>query len=251
MKYYIKKALSFLADLVFVKRCPCCQEAISLDTDICRQCFNDLLIPKNVCNICGEPKKECVCAKKRILYKGFTAPFYNLGSAKDGIYSYKFNANKYAASFFARQMVNRFKTIFPGLEVDLVVSVPKNRKKRGEETQGKRSVKRFDHSGLLAKETALYLRVPYKNRALKKIRNNLAQHTLKYEERAKNVENAYRARLNFEGKCVLLVDDIKTTGSTLNECAKQLMLAGAEAVYCLTALASPKAPKGDEPETKN
>ncbi len=237
MKYYVKQALSFLADLVFVKRCPCCGNAISLDTDICRDCFNDLLIPKNICNVCGEPKKECICAKKRILYKGFTAPFYNLGSAQVGVYSYKFNANKYAARFFAKQMVKRFKRVFPNATINLVVSVPRNPNKRNNENKRKN---RFDHSALLAKEVALCLKVPYKSRVLKKIRNNLAQHTLKYEERAKNVENAYRARVNLQGKCVLLIDDIKTTGSTLNECAKQLLLAGAESVYCLTAVASPK-----------
>ena len=65
------------------------------------------------------------------------------------------------------------------------------------------------------------------------------QHDIKNpKERFKNVEGLYGAKGKVNGKNILLVDDIKTTGATLNECAKQLILSGADNVYCVTGLIS-------------
>ena len=73
---------------------------------------------------------------------------------------------------------------------------------------------------------------------MKKIKNNKPQHILDASQRRRNVKGVYEATKNLDGKTVLLVDDIKTTGSTLNECAKQLRLKGAKEVYCLVGLIS-------------
>ena len=63
---------------------------------------------------------------------------------------------------------------------------------------------------------------------------------LSEKQRLENVKNMYVATKNLRGKSILLVDDIKTTGATLNECTLQLLSAGADCVYCVTALISEK-----------
>lgn len=56
--------------------------------------------------------------------------------------------------------------------------------------------------------------------------------------RLKNVKNKYYAQNKISGGNVLLFDDIATTGATLDECAKQLLIAGADRVYCISVLQS-------------
>ena len=65
------------------------------------------------------------------------------------------------------------------------------------------------------------------------------------KERFKNVKGMYKTNYKVTGKTILLVDDIKTTGASFDECAKQLLLAGADNVYCVSAVGS-KTKKGSK-----
>ena len=111
-----------------------------------------------------------------------------------------------------------------GTDFDIVCSVPQSPRKR--------IGTGFDHSGLLAGKVAEGLSVPYV-RALKQIKENRMQHTLTLSERRKNIKGIYSVTADVKGKKILLIDDIKTSGSTLNECAHILRLAGADDVKCL------------------
>ena len=70
--------------------------------------------------------------------------------------------------------------------------------------------------------------------------NRKSQHNMPFDERFQNVKGMYSFNYRIEGKTILLVDDIKTTGASLDECAKQLLLAGAEHIYCITGLVTVK-----------
>ena len=125
-------------------------------------------------------------------------------------------------------MAQRVRAVFPDVSFDAVCFVPMSRKRR-------RSVE-LNHSELLARAAAKELGVKLCKNMLMSIKNTETQHKLDFPARVKNVTGAYRASERAAGKRILLVDDIMTTGATLNECAKQLMLAGAEYVYCAAAL---------------
>ena len=71
-----------------------------------------------------------------------------------------------------------------------------------------------------------------------KVKGNLPQHTLDFKSRVDNVKGIYAANGSLEGKIIVLVDDIRTTGATMNECAKVLKKAGAREVYGVSALKS-------------
>lgn len=74
-------------------------------------------------------------------------------------------------------------------------------------------------------------------KAIIKIFDNETQHSTRKAHRKGNVLGVYEINngIDVVGKTVLLVDDIKTSGATLNECAKMLKIRGAEKVYCVTA----------------
>ena len=100
----------------------------------------------------------------------------------------------------------------------------------------------FNQSEVLAKNISKILKIPICNDALIAARKTKIQHTLTKDERFKNVRGKFIANKKHDltGKTVLLVDDIKTTGATLDECAKQLLSLGADEVYCVTGLMTPK-----------
>lgn len=88
------------------------------------------------------------------------------------------------------------------------------------------------------------LEIPLKN-VLIKLFETESQHTKNIRNRSGNVFGVYdiKANADVKGKTILLVDDIKTTGSTLNECAWILKIRGAKEVYCVTAAVTGKEKK--------
>ena len=78
------------------------------------------------------------------------------------------------------------------------------------------------------------LGIPVDERILKRQKNTKPQKELNHQERQKNMRNAFVARKKLEGENILLVDDIYTTGSTIEEAAKELKKAGAQNIFFLT-----------------
>ena len=75
---------------------------------------------------------------------------------------------------------------------------------------------------MFAKELGEILRIPVKNSLVKRIKNTPSQTKLNREQRIKNMDNAFECDSNLKNKKIILLDDIITTGSTLNACAKVL-----------------------------
>lgn len=109
-------------------------------------------------------------------------------------------------------------------EIDFVVPVPLHPVKLRE--------RQFNQSEVLAAYLAKRLNKKMVKDRLKRIKYTMPQTELKRGQRLKNVNGAFRTKggCNFEDKTILLVDDVLTTGATLNECAKALKDAGAKRV---------------------
>lgn len=212
---------------LFPRRCAVCSVVIPYKTELCPEC-EKLISPihKKLCLRCGLPKEHCDCKKYAYHFRAVISPFLNADAAQRAIYGFKFSKNRDAADFFARHMAERIKEKLGDVNFECVTSVPMH--------PCKRSASGYDHAEILARAVAREMHLPYR-RLLKKTENNKTQHTLSSEERFSNVKNAYTAKTAGES-CVLLVDDIKTTGATLDECARQLMIAGCDEVYCSTAV---------------
>jgi len=218
-----------LLKFVYPRRCACCNELINYENLVCDECAISLkFVGENRCLKCGQEIKECQCHKLNYIYSGIVAPFYNQGSSKKCVYGYKFNKRLFVAEFLAKYICRDIERYFSDIKFDCVCHVPM--------TALASRKREFDHSKYLAKRIATNVKLKFDGNLLKKVVENNPQHQLNFSERPLNVKGVYSANKKAEGKTILLVDDIKTTGATLNECAKQLLLAGAEDVYCVTAL---------------
>ena len=111
--------------------------------------------------------------------------------------------------------------------VDLIIPVPLS--------QDRMAKRGYNQASLLAKPLAYKLNVDYSNSMLFRDRDTISQVGLSAKERKDNVWGAFRARKNLlRDKNVLLVDDVITTGSTLNACSEALRIEGAKNVFCVT-----------------
>ena len=111
--------------------------------------------------------------------------------------------------------------------IDIILAVPLSSERL--KTRG------YNQSALLALPVSLYCKIPFKSKAIWRTRDTMSQVGLSPSERRLNVAGAFQADPDvLNNKTVLIIDDVTTTGATINACAKALSDAGAEFVYGLT-----------------
>lgn len=217
---------------LLTRKCCFCGKVIKPEDALCRECAKNLTsVTGERCKYCGALKEHCRCKKRKRKYDGITSPFYYDGSARGALLSLKTGERDYSVRFFARAMAESVLEDFPSTDFDIIVYVPFSSRQK--------LVRKYNQSRLLAERLSLILKIPVAP-ALIKLFDTRVQHSLGGRYRSGNVAGVYDVKdiCLIKGKTVLLVDDIKTTGATLNECAKILKIRGAARVYCVTAALS-------------
>lgn len=212
------------------RRCPLCGRMIGASEMICGTCSDELVtLEPPRCECCGRDFYECVCPDEGFWFDRCTAPFVYTKSARNGVRRLKFKGDTGTAGFFARRMAAVVKQEYANYDIAFVACVPTHRSDWEE--------KGYNHAALIAKNVANDLELKFVGSMLQKTRKNEKQHTLNRAERQRNVRGAYRVTRSelVAGRTILLCDDVSTTGSTLNECARVLKAAGAKRVLCVTA----------------
>lgn len=221
------KFIRYLLWLLFPKRCAVCGKIIDRKDFLCSECEKELEYIDKSCSVCGGIKKHCECKYRVYRFSGCVAPFYKGDNSMKMIYRFKFGNKTDSADFLAQQIYNKVKEYFGDIPFDIVTSVPSS--------VFKRIYKGYNHSEVIARSVAHKMGIDYKN-LLRKKPFRKAQHNLKRDERFENVISMFYFPERYTYKNVLLIDDIKSTGATLNECTKQLLFAGAGNVYCAVAV---------------
>lgn len=218
-----------LLSILFPERCKYCNKVIDLRETICKTCRNTLhTIGKGICKKCGVETEFCHCDGRKIFYEAVCAPFYYDGAATKGLHNLKFRNHPEIAKVFAKDMAECFINNYSDYDFDYCTFVPSTKedlKKRG-----------YNQAKLLAENMCSFINLECKELLFKAF-STVPQHTLGGIERSGNLLGAFTVNEEFdiENKSILLCDDIKTTGSTLNECAKTLLIGGAAEVFCITA----------------
>ncbi len=235
---------SRLIDIIYPPRCHICQrfpvdnsEKLNREEPgICRECLNSFLeIESPLCPICGTPFESLVeedhvcenCLRKRPYYDALGAPYLYEGAVMDAVHLLKYAGKTYLADSMGRLLAAFAGAWLNRDEGLLMMPVPLHKKRLRE--------RGFNQSLLLAKVMVPLLNTELDFLSLRRIRYTKPQTGLKSDERRKNVRKAFEltGNINVKGRTVILVDDVATTGNTLNECAHALKRSGCEKVFCL------------------
>ena len=218
--------LSALIDLFYPQRCAGCEKR-SRDL-LCRTCFEALPeIWRPVCGRCGLPTafETFVCEECKSVdfgFEGARAPLRYEGVGKEIVHALKYKGyTRLVDRLAAPLMVG---ALDGDRRFDAVVPVPLHRsrlRRRG-----------FNQAELLARGVARKINAPVSD-TLQVVRRTRDQVDLSASERRKNVAGAFSARTRVRGR-ILLIDDVFTTGATMNSCAEGLVRAGAKEVFALS-----------------
>lgn len=222
--------LRALLSALFPNTCIGCDTVIDEDEFLCDYCFSmiERYELNKFCLKCGNSKKQCKCQSQVFYYDGCVAPFKNEGIAQKVMYSFKFHHREGLAEYLAEQMALTAKQGFYDVDFDAVCCLPIEKLK---------GMKRgYNQSRVLAEKTAAILNIPFYDNVVGFNKRKKSQHKMSIRERFKNIKDVYYVKTPLKNKTVLLIDDIKTTGATLSECAKQLLATGSNRVYCVTGL---------------
>lgn len=217
-----------LIDLIFPNRCPLCGKVIHWSIDYCESCFREL--PETgdeLCRGCGNI--DCTCRKDEPDYIRCYPAFYYDSSAKSAVVYLKKTKNYIFPKMVAEKVVSDMSADKYNFKIDCIVPVPM--------TKSKLRIRGFNQAEVIAEAIAELLEVPVEANVLLKKRSFREQHTLSSFSRKRNAEHIYLKTDSdvIKDKTVLLCDDVTTTGSTLNKCAKLLIEMGAAAVIAAAA----------------
>lgn len=225
----IRAEISRLLYAVFPRRCDICGDVVAPSVGRCDRCVGARRVVGKICNSCGKTEDDCHC--KRIVYNkprynAIYAPYYYEGSIAYAVRRMKLHGYRELTPAMGREMAmclsDRCDASF-----DLVTCVPISKRRQ--------RVRGYNQAELLARVVAQELGVPFVV-ALEKIADNDSQRTKSGYQRKGNVFGVFDLvdGVDVDGKTVLVVDDVKTTGATLSECADMLKIYGAKEVYAST-----------------
>ena len=225
-----------IIDNLFPKgyKCVFCGEELDHNTlySICDDCMEHLPFNNgHVCLRCDMPLENmgnyCVhCKNNKLYFKKNTSLFLYKAPINKIIRQLKYDNKRYFAETFSNMIAGKVASM--DVNFDIVIPVPlyfKRQKKRG-----------YNQSELLCSALKSKLNMNVDTSILIKIKNTRTQANLSRAQRMENLEGAFSVPdgKDVKGKTILLVDDVFTTGATINECAKTLVKAGAKAVYSVT-----------------
>ena len=225
------KSFKLAANLVYPQRCYLCGNDIeSYSTEyLCPEHKRMVhLIQDSYCKICGKKiyaksdgEMKCYNCRttKRLFDSGYSVTVYE-ESIKTLIHAYKYKRKKFLRHTLGRMMYEGIARNVSYMDIKYIVPVP---------LHWRRYYKRgFNQACELVKLTSRQLNIPILKRNLRRIRYTTPQVDLEPDERQENIKGAFQVLYpeQFQGNDIMLVDDVMTTGSTANECARVLKRAG-------------------------
>lgn len=210
------KWINKLLDLLYPPRCAFCHRLIWRDGLVCPECLKTLPYT----GAAGQEQSFPNISK-------CLSPLYYEGDVRASLLRYKFHSLTAYSKVYSKFMVKCIDEW--GISCDIITWVPlsmKRLRKRG-----------YDQARLLAEEVARAKDVSCERLLIKTVNNPAQSGAGGAEKRRANVSGVYRfaGSAPLDGKTVLIVDDIVTTGATLSECARVLKAAGAGRIYAATA----------------
>lgn len=224
--------LENILDILYPRRCPICQEVVKKRGEmICPSCRKEIApIQEPVCKKCGKPIMDaaeeycCDCGKMGHLYTRGLAVLPYTGKVRKSLHQIKFHNKKEYLDFYGPYMAEVLGKRILAWGAQALIPVPLHRSKRRK--------RGFNQAEILAVEVGRALGIPVRTDVVQRIRNTRPQKDLSLRERQNNLKGAFKiSQYDVKLKKIILVDDIYTTGSTIDGIAGKLLEQGAEEVY--------------------
>ena len=231
-KNHLEKYLDKIISVIYPRHCPVCEEIVSpTGRMFCKDCIRKLSFVKTpVCLKCGKEifdaqKEYCEdCAKRKKSYEyGMALLNYDELTEKIMINIKYHNKREYIKAL-SKLLVSRYGSEILKLKVDVLLPIPVHKKRLRQ--------RGYNQSELITKEVAKELNLSYSEDVLVRNKNTKAQKELSPEQRLANLSAAFACSEEAKRyRKVLLVDDIYTTGSTIEACTRLLKEKGVREVY--------------------
>lgn len=226
--------LSFLVDWLFPRRCPVCNDIVMPKGRlVCQECIGKLSFVKNpVCKKCGKGLMsdrmeycfDCVKHKRTFEY-GRALLYYDTCSSRS-MAKIKYGNKREYLDFYGEAMALRYEKLIRRMDAQVLVPVPIHPSRKRE--------RGFNQAEILACRIGERLSIPVCPEILVRNKKTIPQKNLDPSARLKNLEEAFVVgEVKKEITGVILIDDIYTTGSTIEACTRSLKKAGVRNVFFL------------------
>lgn len=238
-----EKFESFIKFLFPLKHtCNLCGREIFNGEYFCDDCNSEIVYnDKTICNHCGRHtfnnEEYCVsCSGRETHFEKARSVYVYAGALKPLMSKFKYGGKKYIAQIFAKQLsFIYYKNFF---NCDMVLFTPMSDKRKNE--------RGYNQAEILAKEFCKITKMPLCDDCLVKSKETPRQATTESaKERHENLKGSFKVenKQKIKGKRLLLIDDVMTTGTTVEILCSELKKAGAKAVYVLTVASVSKGPE--------
>lgn len=227
-----------MLDLLYPRNCiQCGVSAPDALLHICWDCLSDTpKVEPPFCVCCGDPVAGDIqhdytcyaCSRNTPAFTFARSAVRYEGAVGTALRDLKYNNAVWVAQELAELLLACVRAEYSDEEFDFVSAVPLH--------PSRQRARGFNQSGLLAASLARKMNLPYKEKAARRVRPTSTQTGLTAPQRAANVSGAFRSGIfsSLKGKRILLVDDVMTTGATVNACADALKKAGAKSIHVVT-----------------
>lgn len=230
----VRNCIEWIKDLLFPRRCPVCDDIVPVtDGLVCKGCIEKIrYITSPRCQKCGKQLTDddtiyCMdCQTKQHFFtRGYA--IYDYQSMKKSIYRFKYGGRCEYAQFYAKDLYERLKEMPELWDADAIIPVPLHahrKRQRG-----------YNQAQLIAQELGRITQIPVYQNVVVRVRKTVPQKDLDAFGRQNNLKKAFHitsdvVKLNK----TIIIDDIYTTGSTVDAVSKELKKHGVGDVYVLT-----------------
>lgn len=225
-----------MLDIIYPPRCPVCDSVMESGQKVCGPCSGTMVrISGPRCMHCGKPLNgddmeychDCMGQGRSNYIQGLALWLYNR-QARQSLARFKYMGRREYAAYYAQEMADGLGEEVCRWNADVLIPVPIHKKrlhKRG-----------YNQAQLLAEEFGKRIGIPVMSDYIMRVKDTRAQKELDDRDRRNNLKKAFclkeiHKELYNPPRCAIIMDDIYTTGSTVEACAGVLLQAGVEEIY--------------------
>jgi ComF family protein len=231
---FIKSLRELLLNLLFPRRCPVCDHPVApFDSLVCTSCKQTFTyIKQPYCLKCGKPlareeQEYCHdCTTHRHLFDRGLALF-EYKSVSDSIYRFKYKGRQEYAAYYASCMTKKLQDFITNCQADALIPVPIHKSRRYQ--------RGYNQAEALARELSGLTGIPVVTDLIIRSHKTAPMKDLSASERQNNLKRAFKiCRNDVKLSTIIIIDDIYTTGSTIDAMSLELKKAGVKRIYFMT-----------------